>query len=47
MKNIVILSNFFKPELIGISAHATELAEELSARGNNVVVFLPMLFYPD
>jgi len=38
---------YFDPELAGIAAHTTELANALVAKGNRVSVFTAMPFYPD
>jgi len=38
---------YFDPELAGIAAHTTELANALIAKGNRVSVFTAMPFYPN
>jgi len=45
--NFLFLCMYFDPELAGIAAHTTELANALVAKGNRVSVFTAMPFYPD
>ena len=47
MAKIVFLTNFFKPDYVGIAAHTSDLADELIANGHQVYVFTALPYYPE